>query len=707
MSLKNQKGFVHIFALLILLVGIVAGVWLVQHKTNLFPKAQETNYIQIVDKEGNPITETTDPNVYLKITLPSGWELPPEKTSGLVKEAFAQECPTSGEGTTTTFGSLTYDSCVDNQGGTNTIGTLCSDSKATKYRCYYSNNSNCISGTGINDFNFDCPTSVSKPAISNSGFTCEPSVMDYVSCRKCATDGSSWGPEGSDFGSNSGSGEWCNCAKKYSTDYYTKATYQVCLESNISILDKLEIFQSFDKGVGDGSGDLAVVTSNFNEYLNKPIPWVLEGLPSQVEEDKLKVFVKFVSYYQDDRYKKARVVEKQVNSVAEIVFKNPNYQPPKSPTPTFSPYISLTTINYDVDLYIHESIKNSSLAERWFRDSIDYINSQFVNLNIKKHFKVDQVFKGIESKTCHGDINGGKGCILDKSHSKIRVWLYKVGTNVDFPDFQGVAYPTLSHIGLKITNQENSVEDWRTQLLAHEIGHLFGLPHFNDENVLPENNQVSGIGILSRSDDVMSGTYYSNLFSPISVSYLNKRESIPIDRTAEPELIAIPRSYTPQETVLEVTKDGKPLDEVKVEVFSGTFLDFKGTIPNDVSFKGVTDSNGDFSLGSYDKIFYNKGYLPGFSVLIRLTKGDDVKYLAITRSYLNQLFFEGNYIKAIIIKDFFELDKPLPGYYLYSVSNSVFAPPTNILPDEFKQELEKEGKEYLRELEEYYSNQTN
>lgn len=90
----NQKGIIQIVPLFILLLGITIGVWLVQHKTNLFPKAQEANYIQTVDQNGNQITETTDPNVYLKIVLPPDWQLPTEKTSGLVKEVFAQSsCP--------------------------------------------------------------------------------------------------------------------------------------------------------------------------------------------------------------------------------------------------------------------------------------------------------------------------------------------------------------------------------------------------------------------------------------------------------------------------------------------------------------------------------------------------------------------------------------------------------------------------------------
>lgn len=38
----KEKGFIHLFPLLILLAGIIAGVWLVQQRTNILPKASES-----------------------------------------------------------------------------------------------------------------------------------------------------------------------------------------------------------------------------------------------------------------------------------------------------------------------------------------------------------------------------------------------------------------------------------------------------------------------------------------------------------------------------------------------------------------------------------------------------------------------------------------------------------------------------------------
>lgn len=39
LDIVNQKGFAHIFLIILLLVGLAVGIYLVQQKTNLLPKA--------------------------------------------------------------------------------------------------------------------------------------------------------------------------------------------------------------------------------------------------------------------------------------------------------------------------------------------------------------------------------------------------------------------------------------------------------------------------------------------------------------------------------------------------------------------------------------------------------------------------------------------------------------------------------------------
>ncbi|MBI2595990.1 hypothetical protein HYW46_04635 [Candidatus Daviesbacteria bacterium] len=66
---KPQSGFAPVIVIVILLLGLGAGGYLVQQKTNFLPKAGGET-IQIVDSAGNPITTTPTPEVNVKLTAP-------------------------------------------------------------------------------------------------------------------------------------------------------------------------------------------------------------------------------------------------------------------------------------------------------------------------------------------------------------------------------------------------------------------------------------------------------------------------------------------------------------------------------------------------------------------------------------------------------------------------------------------------------------
>jgi hypothetical protein len=68
----NEQGFAQIFVLLTLLLGITGGVYLVQRQTNLLSFAEKADNIQFVDLKDNLISQTSTPQVRVKITSPNG-----------------------------------------------------------------------------------------------------------------------------------------------------------------------------------------------------------------------------------------------------------------------------------------------------------------------------------------------------------------------------------------------------------------------------------------------------------------------------------------------------------------------------------------------------------------------------------------------------------------------------------------------------------
>jgi hypothetical protein len=77
------------------------------------------------------------------------------------------------------------------------------------YECVQSDNANCIATIGCSNEDYKCQTQ----STTNTQ-VCTPYFFDTQNCRRCSSDGKSWGNNCSDYGSSKGSTEWCSCAQK-------------------------------------------------------------------------------------------------------------------------------------------------------------------------------------------------------------------------------------------------------------------------------------------------------------------------------------------------------------------------------------------------------------------------------------------------------------------------------------------------------------
>ncbi|MBI2017823.1 hypothetical protein HYS92_02125 [Candidatus Daviesbacteria bacterium] len=130
----------------------------------------------------------------------------------LPSNVFAQNAPCAAE--TTKCGQPSYANCSSVQYET--------DGRAF-YTCTQSNNPNCagtIYCASENKSTYQPPVAVPASAV------CTPNAFDASLCRRCASDGSRWGTNGSDFGTNYGSKAWCSCAKQYDPSVYGQSCNQ-------------------------------------------------------------------------------------------------------------------------------------------------------------------------------------------------------------------------------------------------------------------------------------------------------------------------------------------------------------------------------------------------------------------------------------------------------------------------------------------------
>src|SRR3989344_6315799 len=82
---------------------------------------------------------------------------------------------------------------------------------------------------GSKSANSNCPRiTVAGTASGGTGTGCTANAFDTNRCARCASDGSRWGTNGSDYGPTNGSADWCSCARRYASDYSTSASYDAC-----------------------------------------------------------------------------------------------------------------------------------------------------------------------------------------------------------------------------------------------------------------------------------------------------------------------------------------------------------------------------------------------------------------------------------------------------------------------------------------------
>lgn len=306
---------------------------------------------------------------------------------------------------------------------------------------------------------------------------------------------------------------------------------------------------------------------------------------------------------------------------------------------------------YLVDVVIHKSLPNQEEAANWATDTINnYINSHFSQAGIKHRLKLNRIVKNYdESGDC--PFNGSKSgnlCVFN-DNSSIKVWITQRDTLKDvWPDGSDAFWAQLwIHIpGLKESALFSEIDK---RYLMHEIGHQFSLPDYYNEDVAPDQNDVVPIRIAPFAKDVMWNPINYNNFSEVSKHLSNRVTSIPSGYQSTKEW-----DVTPKRVVLKIVdENSKPIEGLTTEVFLYNLTSesnfTKKRILKDPSFSGVTDNKGEVDLKEWHKV---KNYT---SALLRITKDNKVRYMAITRSYLTYLYFQGQEDTAIITKKFSEL----------------------------------------------------
>ena len=340
------------------------------------------------------------------------------------------------------------------------------------------------------------------------------------------------------------------------------------------------------------------------------------------------------------------------NGGGKTYFVNFKYQPRQT-----------TSNEFLVDIIIHKSLTNYKEVANWAKNVINNtINTRFSDASITKRLKVDQIINNYDEEggCLPGGVEDPIYVTCRFSDGRIRIFLYEEGSGGKL--LGTAADPTSAKVLEALPKTDLGVPDYYgkdlyADALAHEIGHLFTLPDYYYEDVPAGNNEVIPFEITPYVQDIMWSHIKYSHFSSTSANFVNRVTMLPAG-------FGTPHwdvQYTPRQTILKITDDNKiPISNIKIEVFQQVIearngVIFRG-IPNKIKFQGLTNSVGEFSLGDHDNMFGIRTWFDsGNSIFLRITDGDRIRYMAITRSYLNTLYFQGQTDTAIIISPFSSL----------------------------------------------------
>ncbi len=637
-----NKQLLITLALLLLLPFTIGAALTVQ---NLKQKAAEYSHAYIIsftDASGNPLPDKiSDPNVYLQIRIPPDWKLPTQsRKNSVIQQAYAQDALPAGICAAPDGRTCTQESC----GGETNVGN-CTLGCPLGYTW-------CRGGFCVGS----CPAPTQPPAqpTATPASACIRGKFYADSCARCATDGSFLGTPGSDFGDDpAGSPIWCACAKTHKPEYYqqycgtssptsmlsptpTAIPMQVSPQPTESIQSptpginilkeiRIENMDDYARTVGNTFS----ATSNFEAYINKPIPWRLEELKPNETEARRFTRITLTG------------TMNSVGASATITLSRPII----SPTP------STVSNEYLVDVFIAKSFKRPNEVEQWLKKIIDsYINSKFQEAGIKWRVKVDKtIFIDIDDDSSICERAGGKGvnfytCTFDDNKIHVFVAAKDIGTFSSLPFKILISLPNFPGTSFPLWKDENA--------LTHEFGHTMGLPDYGSQSVSAENNEVVPIGFIGSINDIMN-VPSSGFFSELSAKISNAA-NLPIDTSIHW------RKLTPKQTILKIVDDAdSPIIGAKIEVFPQV-LQWQNfsiypllKIPNVVSFEGTTNEKGEFSLGNEDNLLRHKkiqNAIKGSTALLRITYQDKVRYMSVDVSTLNGLYFYRGAIETGTIK---------------------------------------------------------
>ena len=629
---SNQNGFIHFFVLIFLLAGIAVGVWLVQTKTNLFPKAYNVANLTLTDSSGIKLPEKiSDPNIYLFLKLPQNWELPvgegPLTKNSFVKAAYAQS-----ESVPTPVPMIVPDTATSQVETSLSVNSFCSGPHGVYNEGHVDVDIN-INIDGVLPQNKHIWVTIKDEQTGMIGYLARNLSSDLNAKLHGSFQSIIVNPEAS----ASAEFKFIPDGRTYTVNTYQAAYYSLpdlskplsseSFSNNCTFLYPPEnkhtlkeiIIENNDEDQSAGGSQSIHVTSGFKEYLNKPFIWRLNSLKVDQHQAQRNVKVTFLDESSEavDSYTQSIDLGYAILSENDVI---------------------------PVDIVIDKNYQNFREVEDWAKDTINnYVNNKLQAGGIKRKVKFNISFVD--------DVQSCGIFWIPKSVTEDKIIVYINNDLRSWDLRRSWARPLQKSVCLASFDKEGINSK---SILTHELGHILGLPDYYLQEIYNYNDQVDySIGIEPFIKDIMYDQDIYFDFNP------NSREMVNRLLNPLPQDFNYWKYYTPKQVILQVLdNNGLPLPQVKVEIFPAIYDWTEGSeyvhrfIPNNASMDTVTDNTGRVFLGDQANIFNHKKYPYAGTTgvaLVRVTNKSEVRYGALSMSYLNSLYFNQDQVGTATI----------------------------------------------------------